>query len=234
MPHRESRFVLDRLKAWWAADADLVWALLKQLRYPVAIAAAYGLWDWHESSQPFSLRAYLKLTMPALFFIMWIIGLYQREKKRTDDRESFGTLSSGLQSLTELVQKLTGAPHAASAPPSTVGTSFSSHLMSEAMNVYSAGHKLASLLQAGVAFEHAVRAFARRHGVENAEQMPLLRILQKIDFLLPQGWKGEFHTLRQIRNQLAHASEQELDRIERPDLVLNTYAAAIETLNQGQ
>ena len=160
---------------------------------------------------------------------MWVIGLYQREKKRADDRTSFGNLSSDIQSLTDLVQKLSAAPHGASPPPTILGTSFSSHLMSEALKVFAAGHKLASLLQAGVAFEHAVRAFARRHGVENAEQMPLVRILQAVD--LPNGWSGEFHTLRQIRNQLAHASEQELERIDRPDLVLNTYAAAIETLN---
>lgn len=89
------------------------------------------------------------------------------------------------------------------------------------------------MLQAGVAFEQAVRAFARRQGVENADQMPLLRILQKIDFLLPQGWQGEFHMLRQIRNQLAHASEQELDRIEQPEVVLNTYALAIKALTES-
>ena len=225
--------MIERVKSWWAADGDLVLALLKQLRYPVALAAVYGLWDWYESGKSFSFGAYLKLTMPALFFIMWIIGLYQREKKRTDDRESFGSLTTGLQSLTELVKKLSTAPHAGSAPPAAVSTSFSSALMTQAMNVYSSGYKLAALLQAGVAFEHAVRAFAQRHGVEQADVMPLLRILQKIDFLLPQGWRGEFHVLRQIRNQLAHASEHELDRIERPDLVLNTYAAAIETLNQG-
>jgi hypothetical protein len=120
----------------------------------------------------FSLSVYLKVTLPALFFIMWFVGLYERARKRSTDRESFDNLYTGLQSLTE------------------------------------------------------------RKGLEDADKMPLLRILQKLDFLLPRGWEGELHMLRKIRNQLAHASQQELDRIEQPDVVLNTYAMAISALNE--
>lgn len=39
--------------------------------------------------------------------------------------------------------------------------------------------------------------------------------------------------LTQIRNQLTHASEQEFNRIEHPEIVLNTYARAIEALNDS-
>jgi hypothetical protein len=88
-------------------------------------------------------------------------------------------------------------------------------------------------LQAGVAFEHAVRSFAIRSGLEEAERMPLLKVLQKIDFLLPQGWQGEIHMLRKIRNQLAHATEQEIESIE-PEFVLKTYALAVAVLNASR
>ena len=227
--------LLDKLQLIWRTHAPFVWVVTKQLAVPAAIAAIYGAYDWYSSKGAFSFSAYLKLTLPALFFIMWFVGLYERARKKTTDKESFETLSTGLQSLTDLVKDLRQSPHAASAgtAPGPFTPSYSGSLVTEAFTIFAAGHKLAALLQAGVAFEQAVRAFARRQGVENADQMPLLRILQKIDFLLPQGWQGEFHMLRQIRNQLAHASEQELDRIEQPEVVLNTYALAIKALTES-
>lgn len=110
--------------------------------------------------------------------------------------------------------------------------SFSAFLINEAQTIYGAGFKLAALLQAGVAFEHAVRSFALRADLQEAERMPLLKILQKIDSLLPQGWRGEIHMLRKIRNQLTHATEQEIENID-PGVVLNTYALAVAALNGG-
>ena len=227
--------MLNKLRNIWDAEKIYFGAVAKQLSIPALIAALYGAYDWHSSkgANSFSLSAYLKVTMPALFFIMWFVGMYERARKKTNDKESFDNLSSGLQSLTDLVKGLQNSPHATKASPiqSAASSAYSSTLINESIAIFAAGHKLAALLQAGVAFEQAVRAFARRQGVESTEQIPLLRILQKIDFLLPGGWQGEFHMLRQIRNQLAHASEQELDRIEHPEVVLNTYALAIEALN---
>jgi hypothetical protein len=224
--------IFEKLQTGWRTHSLFAWIVVKQLAIPAAVAAAYGIYDWHSSKGSFSFSAYLKVTLPALFFIMWFVGLYERARKKTADKESFDNLSTGLNSLTDLVKDLRKSPHATTgaATPTPLEPSYSGSLVTEAFTIFAAGHKLAALLQAGVAFEQAVRAFARRQGVENADHMPLLRILQKIDFLLPQGWQGELHMLRQIRNQLTHASEQELDRIEQPEVVLNTYALAIKAL----
>lgn len=227
--------MLTKSKSLWNSEWPFVWAVIKQLFIPAIIAALYGIFDWVSSSKGnFSIAAYLKITLPALFFIMWFVGLYERAKKKNADKESFENINTGIQSLTEIVKELQTSPHSRSPAPTPVqlGTTFSASLITEAFTIFKEGHKLAALLQAGVAFEHALRSFAVRRGVEDAEQMPLLRILQKIDFLLPQGWEGEFHMLRKIRNQLAHASEQEIERIE-PEFVLNTYATAIGVLNDN-
>lgn len=224
--------MIEKLKTTWRTEAPFVLAMIKRLAVPAVLAALYGAWDWYSSKGAFSLSAYVKLILPTLFFIMWLVGLFEREKKRATDKESFASLSTGLTSLTELVKGLSGSPHAGESAPTAVGSSYSAALINEAFVVFAAGHKLAALLQAGVAFEQAVRAFARRRGVGEADQMPLLRILQKVDFLLPKGWQKEFHTLRQIRNQLTHASEQEFEKIQQPEVVLNTYARAIEALNE--
>lgn len=58
-------------------------------------------------------------------------------------------------------------------------------------------------------------------------------VQQPCNSLLPKGWRGEFRMLTLIRNQLTHASEQEFNRIEHPEIVLNTYARAIEALNDS-
>lgn len=103
--------------------------------------------------------------------------------------------------------------------------------MSEAENVFKSGHHLAALLQAGVAFEQSVRSFAKASNLKDADRMPLLNILKKIDFLLPKGVESELHALRQVRNQLAHASERELRDVDQPERILSAYRWAIDILD---
>lgn len=224
--------MIIKLKDFVKSEWPFVLAVLRQLAIPAVLAVAYGAYDRYSSKESFSFSAYLKVTLPALFFIMWIVGLFERAKKKSSDKDSFDNLNSGLQSLTELVKELKTSPHSggSAAAGTAPSGSFSAFLINEAQAVYGAGFKLASLLQAGVAFEHAVRSFALHAGLEEAERMPLLKVLQKIDFLLPQGWRGEIHMLRKIRNQLAHATEQEIESIE-PEFVLKTYALAVAALN---
>lgn len=227
--------MFEKFKAQVSEAWPFVVKVLRQLKYPSMIAAAYGLIDWYASEKPFSLATYLKLCAPALFFIMWLMAMYERERKKTSDKEALSGLSSDIQSLKSLVTDLGSSRHAAAPAAASVayGPSFSQLLMSEADAVFQSGHKLAALLQAGVAFEQAIRSFAIRKGLESAERMPLLTILQKIDFLLPQGWQSEIHMLRKIRNQLAHASKSELSEIENADMVFRTYGLAIQALESG-
>lgn len=223
-------FIAQFSEAW-----PFVLKVLRQLKYPSIFAAAYGLIDWFASEMPFSMAAYLKLCASALFLIMWLVSMYERERKKTSDKEALSGISSDIQSLKSLVSDLGSSRHAAASAAASVeyGPSFSQQLMSEADEVFHSGHKLAALLQAGVALEQAIRAFAIRKGLESAERMPLLTILQKIDFLLPQGWQIEIHILRKIRNQIAHASKSELSEIENADMVFRTYGLAIKALEDG-
>jgi hypothetical protein len=227
--------MLTSVKTLWRNEAPFIWAVTKKLAIPTLLAICYGLYDWKSSKGGFEISAYLKVTLPALFFIMWLVSLYERERKKTADRDSFDSLSTGLQSLTDMVRALVRlAPREAAVSDSsvTVDTSYSTRLMADTKAIFASGHKLAALLQAGVAFEHAIRALALRTGHVEPNQMPLHRVLERIGPGLPEGWYGELNMLREIRNRLAHASEQELERLERPEIILEAYGAAIGALNR--
>lgn len=223
--------MLEKFKAKWNATWPHIWSMLKQLSIPALFAAGYGVWDWNSSGGSFELSEYLKIVMPALFFLMWFVGLYERQKKRNSDSESFNSLDQKLESLSEAVSKL-NPKHTAAAKLTTAtsGTSFSQEIMNEAESVFKSGHHLAALLQAGVAFEQSVRSFAKASSLEDADKMPLLHILKKIDFLLPKGVEGELHALRQVRNQLAHASERELRHVDEAERIISAYRWAIDIL----
>lgn len=220
--------MLKYFKKKWDETAPHIGSMLKQLLVPAILAACYGVWDWSSSGSNFELSKYLKIVMPALFFLMWFVGLYERQKKRSSDSQSFNTLDQKLESLSEAVNKLSPT-HSQTATAASNGT-FSQEVMSEAENVFKSGHHLAALLQAGVAFEQSVRSFAKASSLEEADRMPLLHILKKIDFLLPKGVEGELHALRQVRNQLAHASERELRHVDQAEKILSAYRWAIDTL----
>lgn len=223
--------MVQYLKKKWDEIAPHIWSMLKQLLVPAILAAGYGVWDWRSSGGNFELSEYLKIVMPALFFLMWFVGLYERQKKRNSDSQSFNNLEQKLESLSEAVNKLSPKhSQPTSTPSAKTGVTFSQEMMTEAENVFKSGHHLAALLQAGVAFEQSVRSFAKASSLEEADRMPLMHILKKVDFLLPKGVEGELHALRQVRNQLAHASEKELRHVDQADRILSAYRWAIDTL----
>jgi len=71
---------------------------------------------------------------------------------------------------------------------------------------------------------------AKSHKLTEADRIPLLHIMRKLDSLLPPGVQEEFHALRKIRNQLTHSSESELHHIDNAENVLNSYLWAINVL----
>lgn len=223
--------MLNDLQKTLTETVPHVWSMLKQLFVPTLLAAVYGLWDWSSSGGNFELAEYLKIVMPALFFLMWFVGLYERQKKRSSDSQSFNALDQKLESLSDAVSNLNHSHHRpAPTLPSKSEESFSQSIMTEAETVFESGHHLAALLQGGVAFEQAVRSFAKSRKLADADRMPLLHILKKVDFLLPNGVEGELHALRQVRNKLAHASERELRDVDQAERILVAYRWAIDTL----
>ena len=227
--------MIEKILNKWKDSIPHITVVVKQLWVPAVLAALYGVWDWSTSESTFSLSKYIKVTLPALFLLMWFVGLYERAKKRESDSKSFETINQNIESLTELINQLQPAPVEEIELEEEVEQSYAQKLVYEAIKVFESGYKLAALLEAGVAYEQAIRAFAKAHDIINTDQIPLIHILNKLNSVLPPGIEDQFHSLRKIRNQLAHASESELHHIENAENLLNTYRWAVNvlTLNSG-
>lgn len=207
----------------------LAWAVTKGFFWPVAIAlsiilyGAFGPWQptlaFKDGSQAF---------FAILFFIMFFFGQYKRVEKQTDDNNSFKSVSEQLSSLQELVRKIP-AERSEKGAASRVYSGDAGGLLAESRKLLDSGHTLAALLQGGVAFEHALRAFARHFKGEENARLPLHDLIRRI---APEEMSEELHALRQIRNRLTHISETELADLPDSERVLNGYERAVAELNR--
>lgn len=204
----------------------LAWAVVKGFFLPVALAVcivAYGAFaPWQP---PAEIKSALSTFFAVLFFIMFFFGQYKRVEKQSDDKDSFKAVNDQLLSLHDLVLKIRPSHSAAASTRVAVGDSGT--LMEESRTLLKSGHPLAALLQGGVAFEHAVRAFARHFKGDETANAPLHALISRI---APDGLEGELHALRQIRNRVTHISEAELSDLPDADRVLAGYQWAVETL----
>ncbi|MGY8811164.1 MAG: hypothetical protein ACKVK5_09040 [Pseudomonadales bacterium] len=209
----------------------LAWAVIRGFFLPVALALCivfYGtVAPWQPSEQ---VKEALKTFFAVLFFIMFFFGQYKRVEKQTDDKDSFKTVSEQLLSLQELVRKIRPTHLVNASNPSVrVTVSDSGSLLAESRVLLKSGHPLAALLQGGVAFEHALRAFARHFKGEESAQLPLHDLIRR---MAPEEMTGELHALRQIRNRLTHISEHELSDLPDADRVLSGYEWAVSELTR--
>ncbi len=209
----------------------LAWAAVKGFFVPVALALCivmYGAFaPWQPSQE---LKDALKTFFAVLFFIMFFFGQYKRVEKQTDDKDSFKAVNDQLGSLADLVRKIRPT-HIIAAPtvPVRVAVGDSGDILEEARALLAAGHPLAALLQGGVAFEHALRAFARHFKGDETAHLPLHDLIRRI---APQEMVGELHALRQVRNRLTHISETELSDLPDAHRVLAGYEWAVAKLAQ--
>ncbi len=209
----------------------LAWAVVKGFFLPVALAlcivayGAFGPWQ-----PPQEVKDGIKSFFAVLFFIMFFFGQYKRVEKQTDDKDSFKSVSDQLLSLEDLVRKIRPT-HTVTAPTSPIRVSVgdSGSLLAESRSLLVSGHPLAALLQGGVAFEHALRAFARHFKGDETAHAPLHDLIRRI---APQEMLGELHALRQIRNRLTHISENELSDLPEAERVLAGYEWAVEELSK--
>lgn len=208
----------------------LAWAVVKGFFWPVlgAVAiVAYGFWaPWLPSEK---LREAVKAFFAILLFIMFFFGQYKRVEKQTEDKDSFQFVNEQLLSLQELVRKIRPAqPEVAAVPHVAVGEAGT--LLDESRALLSSGHALAALLQGGVAFEHAVRSFARDYKDEKIEGVPLHELIKRMALVLPKEMIGELHALRVIRNRLTHVSKYELADLPDAERILTGYEWAVSEL----
>lgn len=210
---------------------NLAWAVIKGFFLPVALAICivlYGVFaPWQPPEQ---VKEALKTFFAILFFIMFFFGQYKRVEKQTDDKDSFKSVSDQLLSLQELVRKIRPTHSIYTINPSVrVKVSDSGSLLVESRELLKLEYPLAALLQGGVAFEHALRAFARYFKGEETAQLPLHDLIRRV---APENMASELHALRQIRNRLTHISEQELSDLPEADRVLSGYEWAVSELTR--
>ncbi len=213
---------------------DIIFALIKNFGWPVLIAfliVLFGIFSpW---PIPLKIKDGASSFFAILFFIMYFYGQYNRVEKQTEDKHSFKGVSDKLIALEDLVKQLnqtTPLPlNTPAAPP--ISTS-AAELILEAKQLQKEGFVLAALLQAGVAFEHAMRSFAQHLDVVEADGASLGRLIQKLERFLPQEFLGEFHALRQMRNKFTHISEHEIKDLPDADLILRNYEWAISALGE--
>jgi len=210
-----------------------VWTVFKQLAIPALLSCFYTVWDFYsDSEKTFSTSEFIKVMAPALFFLMWLVGLHERAKKRQSDSESFNSLEKNIETLADAVnqlntQKKSTVPHSSNAQT----LAFSQIMLLEAEGVFNSGHRLAALLQAGVAFEQSVISFARsRKLCDENRFIPLSRLLGEFKPYLSRDEIIELNALREVRNKLAHANEKELSYIANAERILYAYRWAINTL----
>lgn len=208
----------------------LAWAVIKGFFWPVAIALAIVAWGalapWQPSDDT---KDKVKAFFAILFFIMFFFGQYKRVEKQTDDKDSFRSVNEQLLSLQELVGKIRPAARAETPAPSRIIVSDAGSLLAESRILLQTGHTLASLLQGGVAFEHALRAFARHFKGDESAALPLHELIRR---MAPQEMMGELHALRQIRNRLTHISEAELSDLPDANRVLDGYEWAVAEVGE--
>lgn len=155
----------------------------------------------------------------SLFFIMYFNSQYRRSEKHTDDKERFAT-------IIELIHSLRSEQSATVIANHYLADS-SIKLITEAKKIRADGYTLAAFLQAGVAFEQAITKLYNRYNSNNKNYVPLLKMINFVENKLPQGFVGEFHALRQIRNRVVHLSEEEINDLPDVDRILKNYEWAI-------
>jgi hypothetical protein len=206
----------------------LAWAVIKGFFWPVAAAiciVAYGAYaPWQPSKEA---KEHLQAFFAVLFFIMFFFGQYKRVEKQTDDKDSFKNVNEKLISLQELVRAIRPT-QVSTVSTSRVAVGDASTLLAESRTLLESGHALAALLQAGVAFEHSLRNFARHFKGEEAAVGPLHEIIRR---MAPQEMTGELHALRMIRNRLVHVSENELSDLPDAERILAGYEGAVAELS---
>lgn len=212
--------------------------LFKQTILPVLIAGAFTIYDGVTSEPGLTLAGAVKVFFPALFFIMYFYGQYKRVEKQTEDRASFEELSNDVSSIKAAVEGLQAntTPTVSTFTVSTApAADKSEEILDEAIDLQKQGKNVASLLQAGLAFELAVRNFASKTMPSaESDNLPLLDVMRKIEKYLPEGVGEELHTLRKIRNRITHVRESELADLPDIELTMNGYRWALATLKESE
>lgn len=225
--------MLKKLKGRLSAEWPNLVIIFKQLILPIIISIVYVAVQSKQKSGGFDLFAAINKFFISLFFCMWFVSLYERAKKRTIDSRSFGELSGGINELKTILHDIKTGQIPQPTPIESNSAPIDSspqRLLAESRLIFKSGFKLAALLQAGVAFEHSIRNFAKAHRFIDLEFRPLLQVIRRLEQVFPEAWIGEIHMLRKIRNQVVHITEEDLGTIENPESILDLYQQAITAI----
>lgn len=208
-----------------------IWRLGKQSAIPFLISIIYAAWVyWNKSDKAHATDA-IAAFGGAFFFCTWLTGQYFRAAKQLADSESFDKLSAGIDDINTSIKQLNAAVAVA---PATASPQSSPELLSQARQLVRNGNVLAGLLQAGLAFEQAIHAKARRIGLCRQQFRSIPQMLQRIEEQLGPDAHQELQTLWKFRNQIVHADPQASEALQlRPEL-LDYFESGVKMLAQDR
>ncbi len=175
---------------------------------PAALAALYVWWDYRTASSR-TASELVKNFGVAYFFLMWFVGQYFRIAKQLADRTVLESINTTVQLIHEKLEEA-----AARATPVLRGTPkqrvdlipdpTARTLFREAISSLRAGNRGAALLAAATAFEHSLRAAAKKQGLLDPGSPTAGRLLNSMRDRLPTGLVDDLMALVRIRNAIIH------------------------------
>jgi hypothetical protein len=172
---------------------------------------------------------------------MWFVGQFARVAKSMSDESRLDELTTSIGEIRKALSSAHPPAAAPNTPPSStspaqppvvVGDATASTLAQEAQAAVKGGLWFSGLLTAAVAFEHSVRAFAKREGIEASTSAPIPHILRQLRSRLGDGIVDELSALWRVRHTLVHYAHREGEPLHQAEGILSNFLWAITFLNE--
>lgn len=174
---------------------------------------------------------FMKEFVLALFFIMWFVGQFLRTSKELDDKGKFTALQS---TLSEVKEAISGLEKFKVPEDKNLSYLARNALLHDAAKAVASGHVLAGLMQAGVAYEQALLAAARRHQIQHDRRTIVSRIIRDMREYYDEATIAELNALWQLRHRLIHLTEEAALELEKQPGLIKYFEWAINVLEQQQ
>lgn len=201
---------------------------------PALLAAAYAVWSYRSDSSP-TLAEAVESFGVAFFLVMWFVGQFLRVRKQLRDAASLEAIEAGVQSIQARLDRTGAGALSATRTEDllqAIVDPVTKALSLESLEALKNGLSTSALLAASVAFERAVRNYATRHGIENAEAQPVARLIRTTSKSLGPGVADELYVLWRARNAIVHQDEEMLERQVDPDRLHEAFLWGIATLSK--
>jgi hypothetical protein len=211
MPEADSNGDLGKAAPGWGRTLRrLSW----ESAIPLVLAGIYAAWDVHSTKGSFVLGPFVKVFAPAFFLLMWFVGQFLRVKKQLHDRDLLTGINADVKAIRDALRKK--AVEQGENPPATpeatlIADPVAAEMVQQAKAAFDANLNLPALLMAAAAFEHAIRASAKRLNIEEGPRVPIRRTISELERVLPRGVSGELQALWMARNRIVHSRDLQIN-----------------------